>query len=148
MDKSDLFDKFYKEGNYPDAENNSDTMPEMTIEEFKWNFMQVAFQAGLNNQQKKTFSQMMTESINIEAIEKEQALESMKVGKMSIGEHKGTTSSIVAPKIGMKARTYEKAKKIWTERDKNPIADEIIKKIDLGKMSINAGYVKLNNIKK
>ena len=48
MDESDLFDKFYKEGNYPDAENNSDIMPEMTIEEFKWNFMQVAFQAGFD----------------------------------------------------------------------------------------------------
>lgn len=47
MNELDLFNKFYEEGLYPSCENNSDLMDEMTIEDFKWKFMQQAFQAGL-----------------------------------------------------------------------------------------------------
>ena len=42
----ETFKKFYEEQRYPECYNNSDMMDDMTVEDFKYNIVWKAFEAG------------------------------------------------------------------------------------------------------
>jgi len=103
-----------------------------------------------NRQREKTLTQRMHESEALEEIERERANTRMLAGKAldptaTLPEgSKGETREKVAEAIGMKPRTYDKAKKIYdAAQEGNETAQTALKEIDAGETSINAVYTEI-----
>uniref|UniRef100_A0A6M3IE50 Putative methyltransferase n=1 Tax=viral metagenome TaxID=1070528 RepID=A0A6M3IE50_9ZZZZ len=106
-----------------------------------------------NKQRKKTLTQIMREAEEIEFIESENSKKRMLAGKKVDPVRvsaQGKTRDIVAKNIGMKRDTYEKAKKIYKNaKSGNNKAEDALKKIDAGELSIHKAYsaIKKDEIK-
>ena len=60
-------------------------------------------------------------------------------------EQVGETRKIIADKVGLASGTYGKLEQLGNAaRDGNPIAKELMEKIDAGKKTIGSGYAVLN----
>lgn len=112
-----------------------------------------------NRYREKTFSQQMAEAEQLQEIEGSRAKERQEatraaVGK-KIGEHvkvvqnfappseKGKARDKVAKKLGMSGFNYDKAAKVWKEAKKgNEAAQEQVKRLDEGRVTIHSAYKK------
>lgn len=90
----------------------------------------------------KTVSERMREAQIIEQVEREKALARKSVGRGNViaDADKGETRNKVAEAIGMKGRTYDKAKQIYEAAKENPNAAAVLAKVDAGTLSIDAGH--------
>ena len=100
-----------------------------------------------NRQRQKTVSQRMREAEELEAIERERAKKRMLAGKKAdptatLREgQKGETGDKAAEAVGMKPRTYAKAKAVYeAAKAGNAKAVEMLAKVDSGDASINKAY--------
>ena len=109
-----------------------------------------------NRQRDKTFSQRMREAESINEIERARAKARMlatqnnNAGRAATAtlpeQPKGETREKVSKKIGMKPRTYDKAKKIWAwAKGGDKSAKTAVNNIDNGEATISGAY---NKIKK
>lgn len=96
-----------------------------------------------NRQREKTFSQKMREAEVLERIEKKRSEGRMKAGvkpepsgNVSLGSV-GQTRDIVADKIGMSGKTFDKAKEVWqAAKEGDELAQSLVGKIDAGKSTV------------
>lgn len=96
-----------------------------------------------NRQREKTFSQKMNEAELLKEIESKLAEQRMKDPRRLVA--KGRTSEIVGQQVGIGKRdTFERAEKVWHKaQEGNPIAKELIIKLDKGEESIKGAYTEL-----
>ncbi len=112
---------------------------------------------AFNRQREKTFSQRMAEAEELRAIEGERARARM--SEAAKAQHQGHTAlpvfegqatlpdpqkgqarDKVAAAVDMRPRTYAKAEKVWQAAKADPVARELVEKLDRGQVTVSAAY--------
>jgi ParB-like chromosome segregation protein Spo0J len=107
-----------------------------------------------NRYREKTFSQKMKEAELMAEIAGISAKKKMITGKKDptpiLGEgtdpkrHARETKALVGSRIGMGTETFRKAEQIWNKyKEGNPVAIELVGKLDGNKTSVNAAFTTL-----
>jgi ParB-like chromosome segregation protein Spo0J len=98
-----------------------------------------------NRQREKTFSQKMKESDHLLVIERERAKARQGTRSDIVAtlpqSDKAKSRDIVADKVGMSGRTFDKARTIWDKaKDGDEQAGKLIKEIDTGKKAVHTAF--------
>jgi len=103
-----------------------------------------------NRYRHKTLSELMREAEVLEVVAKEKAAERQARPGMSrdavIEEPKRRTRDEVSAAIGMKPRTYDKAKAIYEAAKENANAKDKLEKVERGELSIDAAHKALRTL--
>lgn len=95
-----------------------------------------------NRYRQKTLSETMREADLIVAVLAEQAAIRERTSRTAEipDEAKGKTSEFASEAVGMKTRTFEKARKLYVAAQTNENAKAKLEKVDRGELSIDAAY--------
>lgn len=98
-----------------------------------------------NRQREKTFSQKMKESDHLLVIERERAKERQgtrtDLNIPATLPESGDSRDIVADKVGMSGRTFDKARTIWDKaKEGDDQARKLIREIDTGKKAVHTAF--------
>jgi phage N-6-adenine-methyltransferase len=100
-----------------------------------------------NRQREKIFSQKMKEADHLKKIETAKAKKRESLGgqgKAILPDLKGQTRDVVAEKIGMKPRTFDKASTVWEKaKSGDEVATKLVKELDAKDCTVNKAHNQL-----